>query len=174
MKENTTNGTKNGSRRTFLNKLTGGVLGLGATVASWPMIRSLFPNVLYEPPQRFRIGKPEVFQMGVTFLEERKIFLVREQNNYRVVSGVCTHLGCTVKFSPFQQPREIEVRNNTFTALGEFHCPCHGSRFHGDGTNYSGPAPRPLQWFSVELSPNDGSLVVDLGNEVDRDTSLVV
>ena len=174
MKKNEAEGTENGSRRTFLNKLTGGILGLGATISSWPMLRALFPNVLYEPPQRFRIGTPEGFQIGVTYLEDRKIFLVREQNDYRVVSGVCTHLGCTVKFSPFTQERELTVRNHTFTALGEFHCPCHGSKFHGDGTNYSGPAPRPLQWFHVEMSPNDGSLVVDLGNEVDRDSRLVV
>ncbi len=167
-------GNENGSRRSFLNKLTGGILGLGATITSWPMLRSLFPNVLYEPPQRFRIGLPEVFQNGVTYLEDRKIFLIRDQNDYRVVSGVCTHLGCTVKFSPFPQERELTVRNRTFNALGEFHCPCHGSKFHADGTNYSGPAPRPLQWFQVEVSPNDGSLVVDLGNEVDRDSRLVV
>ena len=174
MKKNDTAGAEAGSRRTFLNKLTGGILGLGATVASWPMLRSLFPNVLYEPPQRFRVGLPEAFQNGVTYLEERKIFLIREQNSYSVVSGVCTHLGCTVKFSPFTQERELTVRNRTFFASGEFHCPCHGSKFHGDGTNYSGPAPRPLQWFQVEVSPNDGSLVVDLGNEVDRDSRLVV
>ncbi len=149
-------------------------MALGAMVTSWPLLRSLVPNVLYEPPRRFGIGRPDGFQNGVTYLEDRRIFLIREVNDYRVVSGVCSHLGCTVKFAPFPQERELTVRNYTFNSLGEFHCPCHGSKFHGDGTNYSGPAPRPLQWFHVEISPKDGSLVVDLGREVDRDSRLVV
>ena len=62
----------------------------------------------------------------------------------------------------------------TYVSKGEFHCPCHGSKFHDDGTNYSGPAPRPLQWFRVDLAPEDGQLRVDLGREVDRETRLVV
>ena len=174
MKKKKAAGNDAGSRRTFLNKMTGGILGLGATITSWPMLRALFPNVLYEPPQRFRIGSPERFPNGVTYLEDRKVFLVRDQNDFGVISAICTHLGCTVNFSPFDQERELTVRKLTFTALGEFHCPCHGSKFHGDGTNFSGPAPRPLPWFRVEVSPNDGSMVVDLGNEVDRDSRLVV
>lgn len=173
MKKNEQRGS-DGARRTFLSRLTGGIMGLGAMVTSWPLLRSLVPNVLYEPPRRFRIGRPDGFQYGVTYLEERRVFLIREANNYRVVSGVCSHLGCTVKFAPFPQERELTVRNYTFNSLGEFHCPCHGSKFHGDGTNYSGPAPRPLQWFHLEISPNDGALVVDLAREVDRDSRLVV
>ena len=57
---------------------------------------------------------------------------------------------------------------------GEFLCPCHGSKFRGEGTNYSGPAPRPLQSFHIEVSPADGQLIVDLSREVDRDFRLVV
>jgi len=162
------------SRRTFLSRLTGAVVGLGAVVTSWPMFRSLFPNVLYEPPRRFSIGLPESFPQGVTFLDEQRIYVFRNSNQFHVVSGVCTHLGCTVKFAPFNQERELTVRNLTFQASGEFHCPCHGSKFHGDGTNYSGPAPRPLQWYSVEVSPNNGELMVDLSTAVDREFRLVV
>ncbi len=167
-------GTDVTTRRTFLQRLTGGVVGMGAVVMSWPLFRSLVPNVLYEPPKRFGIGSPDGFQNGVTFLEERRVFLMRDGNSYSVVSGICSHLGCTVKFSPFLQGRELTVRDYTFESIGEFHCPCHGSKFHGDGTNYSGPAPRPLQWYHLEVSPKDGSLVVDLAREVDRDTRLVV
>lgn len=161
-------------RRTFLARLTGAFLGMGALITSWPLFRSLVPNVLYEPPRRFKIGPPDEFQQGVTFLDERRVYLFRENSGFYAISGICTHLGCTVKFAPFARKETKTVRGLTFEAIGEFRCPCHGSRFHGDGTNYAGPAPRPLAWHRVEISPDDGQLVVDVGSEVDRDFRLVV
>jgi menaquinol-cytochrome c reductase iron-sulfur subunit len=161
-------------RRKFLVRITGLVVGLGGAVASWPLFRSLVPNVLYEPPKRFKIGSPERYQQGVTFIDEHRIYLFRQGSNFFAISGICTHLGCTVKFSPFKRAEEQTVRNVTFESLGEFLCPCHGSKFHGEGTNYAGPAPRPLKCFHIEVSPADGQLVVDLGREVDRDFRLVV
>jgi menaquinol-cytochrome c reductase iron-sulfur subunit len=174
MNKNMDGGSDSTTRRTFLQRLTGGVLGLVAAVGSWPMFRALVPNILYEPPKRIRIGAPGGFQNGMTYLEEHRLFLLRDGNSYSAVSGICSHLGCTVKFAPFEQTQQLTVRGIEFESLGEFHCPCHGSKFHGDGTNYSGPAPRPLQWHHVEVSPKDGSLVVDLAQEVGRDSKLVV
>ena len=49
------------SRRNFLTRATGTVLGLGAIVAAWPGFRSLIPNVLYEPPKQFKVGAPDKF-----------------------------------------------------------------------------------------------------------------
>ncbi len=162
------------SRRGFLTQLTGWLTGLGAVVGSWPFVRSLVPNVLYEPPRRFKIGMPETFSEGVHFLVEHRLFVFRRDNAIHTVSGICSHLGCTVKFSPFKQEKELTVRKVTYGSLGEFHCACHGSRFRDEGTNFAGPAPRPLQWHRLELSPEDGQIVVDLAREVDRDFRLVV
>ena len=162
------------TRRGFLGRLTAAVAGIGAVIAGWPLFRSLVPNVLYEPPKRFRIGVPESYQEGVTFLEEHRIFLIRESSRFHAISGICTHLGCTVKFSPFPMPQEETVRQFTYRALGEFHCPCHGSKFRGEGTNYAGPAPRPLKCFHLEVSAATGELVVDVASEVSRDVRLVV
>jgi len=165
---------REGPRRSFLARLTGAVVGVGALLTSWPFVRSLFPNVLYEPPQRFPVGLPEAFQQGVTFLDTQRVFLFRTATGFRAVSGVCSHLGCTVKFAPYNKPQEQTIRGLTLESPGEFLCPCHGSKFRGEGTNYSGPAPRPLRAFHLEISPADGQLVVDLGREVDRDFRLVV
>lgn len=162
------------SRRGFLGRLTAAVAALGALIAGWPFFRSLVPNVLYEPPKRFRIGAPESYQEGVTFLEAHRIFLIRQGSNFHAISAICTHLGCTVKFSPYPMPQEETVRQFTYRALGEFHCPCHGSKFRGEGTNYAGPAPRPLKCFRLEVSPATGELVVDVASEVSRDVRLVV
>ena len=162
------------SRRGFLAWLAGALAATGAALAAWPMFRSLVPNVLYEPPKRFRIGIPDTYQEGATFLEEHRLFLFRSGASFHAISGICTHLGCTVKFSPFGSPREETVRGYTFRALGEFHCPCHGSKFRGEGTNFAGPAPRPLTSYLLELSPETGELVVDVAAEVSRDFRLVV
>ncbi len=167
-------GSESDTRRTFLARLTGVVVGLGSVVAGWPLLRSVIPNVLYEPPKRFGVGPPDRFQQGVTFLDQHRLFLFRQGSAFFAISGVCTHLGCTVKFSPFARAQEIESHGQPFVALGEFHCPCHGSKFHGDGTNFAGPAPRPLMWHPLEVSAANGELVVDLGREVDNDFRLVV
>ena len=162
------------NRRSFLARLTGVVVAGGALVAGWPLFRSLIPNVLYEPPKRFPAGDPGRLQEGVTFLDEYRVYLFREGNSFHAISGICSHLGCTVKFAASGRAQEQTVREVTFTALGEFHCPCHGSKFHGEGTNYSGPAPRPLKWFRLEIAPANGELIVDMGREVDREFRLVV
>jgi cytochrome b6-f complex iron-sulfur subunit len=161
-------------RRTFLTWLTGAIVGLGAVVAGWPFLRSLAPNVNYEPPKRLRVGDPERFQQGVTYLEKHRLYVFKENNSFYVISAVCSHLGCTVKYAPYKRKEQQTVRKLTFDSGGEFHCPCHGSKFYGEGTNYAGPAPRPLAWHPMELSAADGQLVVDLGKQVDREFRLVV
>jgi hypothetical protein len=40
--------------------------------------------------------------------------------------------------------------------------------------NLSGPAPRPLAAFWLTLAPDDGQLVVDVGREVPRASSLLL
>jgi menaquinol-cytochrome c reductase iron-sulfur subunit len=161
-------------RRTFLARLTGVLVGAGSLIAGGPFFRSLVPNVLYEPPRRFKVGAPDEFQQGVTFVDKHRLYVFRDGDGFFVISAVCSHLGCTVKFSPYKQPQEETVRRHSFQSIGEFLCPCHGSKFKGEGTNYAGPAPRPLKWHPLELSTADGQLIVDLGKEVDRDFRLVV
>jgi len=162
------------SRRSFLTRLTGGVIGLGTLLGLWFSAGSLLPNVLYERPRKIKIGLPEVFPEGVSFIDEYRVYVFRERNAFYAVSGVCSHLGCTVKYSPFRQAKEMTVRSLKHSSKGEFNCPCHGSKFRDEGTNYSGPAPRPLEWLHLEVAPEDGQLRVDMGHEVDREFRLVV
>jgi Rieske Fe-S protein len=165
---------KENSRRSFLTRATQGVLGVGLVAAAWPYLRSLIPNVLYEPPRRFKVGFPDRFSEGVTFLESHRVYVFREGKSFHCISGVCTHLGCTVKYSPARAKTEQTVRGLTYGSQGEFHCPCHGSKFHDEGTNYSGPAPGPLEWHAIELSPEDGQLVVNLAKSTSREFRLVI
>lgn len=162
------------SRRSFLEKLgLGGILVSMAGVA-FQSFRSLIPNVLYEPPKRFKIGQPSSLADGVTFLEEKRLYVFKEGKSFYAISGACTHLGCTVKYTKLNQPKQIESGDGKKTINFEFHCPCHGSKFYADGTNYAGPAPRPLRWYKLDVSPDDGQLIVDLGEEVEQNFRLTV
>ena len=59
---------------------------------------------------------------------------------YSVLSGVCTHLGCSPKYYP-----EVEPKPWDSSWAGGFFCPCHGSMFDLVGRVYKGvPAPTNL------------------------------
>lgn len=162
------------SRRSFLQKLgLGGVLA-GFAGLGWQSFRSLIPNVLYEPPQRFKIGAPTNLAEGMTFLEDKRLYIFKEGKSLYAISAACTHLGCTVKYSKLNQAKQVEIGGKKQNISFEFHCPCHGSKFYADGTNYAGPAPRPLQWYKLEVSPDDGQLVVDMSSEVEQNFRLTV
>ncbi len=163
-----------GNRRTFLTRLGLTVIGLGFVGQAFAFLRSLVPNVLYEEPPRFKVGAPDRFNEGVTFLDDRKVFVFRENNTFQVMSAVCTHLGCTVNLRRLNQVQKVQAGGRELLEKQEFLCPCHGSRYYGDGTNYAGPAPRPLPFFRLEVSPDDGQLIVDATEETDRDFRLTV
>ncbi|MGE0130393.1 MAG: ubiquinol-cytochrome c reductase iron-sulfur subunit [Blastocatellales bacterium] len=162
------------SRRSFLSKL-----GIGVTLAAlagqaYAFLRSLKPNVLYEEPMRFKVGALDQFGEGGKFLEDKRLFIFRQSKTFYAISASCTHLGCTVKMQKLNQPKKVKARGREFDEQYEFHCPCHGSKYYGDGTNYAGPAPRPLDYFKLEVSPEDGQLIVDMSQRVGQDFRLTV
>ena len=59
------------------------------------------------------------------------------KEEYAVIVGVCTHLGCSPQFKPADDKAEMGASWN-----GGFYCPCHGSKFDFAGRVYKGvPAP---------------------------------
>ncbi len=138
----------NNSRRRFLLKAAwGGIaaLFLGSTAI---LARFFFPRVLFEPPTKFKVGKPSEFLPGIVdtrFKEKYGVWIVRDEGNRLfAIKTVCTHLGCT--------PNWIESRN-------KFKCPCHGSGFLRNGVNVEGPAPRPLDRYKITLGDNEQILI---------------
>jgi cytochrome b6-f complex iron-sulfur subunit len=118
----------------------------------------VIPNVLYEPPLTFKIGRPEDYPEGLDYLDDKRIFVIRQENHIKVVSAVCTHLGCSVQWAP--------ERNR-------FECPCHGSLFNARGQVTAGPAQNPLLWYEVTLTA-DGRLLVDESRPVSFQRTLSV
>ncbi|HMA17911.1 MAG TPA: Rieske 2Fe-2S domain-containing protein [Thermoanaerobaculia bacterium] len=166
--------TDKADRRDFLLKLGigSGIAALGAqTVAS---MRSLVPNVSYDAPTTVKIGAPNDFPDGLKFLPDERLFVFRQGNTFHAVSAVCTHLGCTVRAEALSQPEVKNVAGQSLRLTHRFLCPCHGSRYAGDGSNVSGPAPKPLAWYHLSVAPDDGQLVVDLARAVEHDFRLTI
>jgi len=125
--------------------VTGGLFTLG-------LARFMFPNVLAEPPSRFKVGFKEGFPAGkveTKYVAQYGVWVVNGeflgQQQIYALKTVCTHLGCT--------PNWLEAEQ-------KFKCPCHGSGFYKDGVNFEGPAPRPLERYAIKLA-DDGQLEVD-------------
>lgn len=146
-------------RRGFLSIMFGSMMAVGYTSLAavgglWTlgMARFMFPNILTEPPSKFKVGFPSDFAPGKVeekFKAQFGVWIVNTEYNGSpqvfALRTVCTHLGCT--------PNWLEAEQ-------KFKCPCHGSGFYKDGINFEGPAPRPLERYAIALS-DDGQLEVD-------------
>lgn len=157
---NQTGGTGPSSRREFLQKgisVAGwGALFLGVGAGTFQTVRFFFPSVVFHPPSVFQIGRIEdflsteapdaygVISVDSRFKQDHRFFVVREAERIYALYARCTHLGCTV---------------NWFQGLRIFKCPCHGSEFHSDGTEFAGPAPRPLDRLKISLDSEERILV---------------
>jgi cytochrome b6-f complex iron-sulfur subunit len=109
--------------------------------------------VLFEPPTKFSVGKPEDIPVGALIvMPEQKLYIVHSEAGFVAMSAVCTHLGCMTRY---EEPAKRLV------------CPCHGSEFSTEGTVTGGPAPKPLERRQVELK--DGQLIVDVSVTVADD-----
>ncbi len=161
-------------RREFLKKIGigAGLVAVGAQAAA--SLRSLVPNVSYDAPTTVKLGPPSEYPDGMKFLPEQRLFVFRDGNTFHAISAVCTHLGCTVRAEALSQVVVRTVEGVPVKLTHRFLCPCHGSRYEGDGKNVAGPAPRPLAWYPLSVASDDGQLVVDLARPVDRSFRLTI
>ena len=136
------------TRREFLTRLGAAALlasGAGAAAAA---VRFAVPETVAGAPERFPLGTPADFKVRtVTWLRDRELFVVRDEQGFGAFSSRCTHLGCTVRR----------------TAQG-YACPCHGARFDEAGRVAAGPARRGLPWFALALE-GDGRIWIDRSRE---------
>lgn len=73
----------------------------------------------------------------------QQVIVVMTEAGPRVFDAACTHLGCNVVWD---------------TAHSNFHCPCHGAVFSGEGKVVSGPVSSPLREIPFEIK--NGVLVI--------------
>jgi cytochrome b6-f complex iron-sulfur subunit len=74
------------------------------------------------------------------------VLVKRGDDDFVALEKKCPHLGCMVEY-----------------ADGELFCPCHGAKFTLAGTRITGPSPRDLKRYKVEIRPDEHVFV---GKEV--------
>jgi Rieske Fe-S protein len=129
------------SRRGFVAALLGGGFVLSAAAFLYPVVRYLIPpktadmgsdSVLAGKVGELKPNSGKIFRFG-----SRPGLLIRTaEGDYRAMSATCTHLSCTVQY-----------RDD----LREVWCACHNGKYNLNGRNISGPPPRPLEAFDVQV-----------------------
>lgn len=136
------------SRRDFFTRFGWGGFGAFTGLTLFGFIRSAFPRILFKPPSTFKAGFPSDYTLGevsTKYKKDFRVWIIRREDGFYAIFAKCTHLGCT--------PRWLSSEN-------KFKCPCHGSGYYKDGTNFEGPAPRPMDRFKISIA-EDGRLLVD-------------
>ena len=128
-------------RRSFIDViLAGGLLGWFGSVL-YPVVSFLKPPKVAEanvgtvkagaaadmPPNSGKIVK---------FGRQPVILLHTDSGDFRAFSATCTHLSCIVQY-----------RGD----LKQIWCACHNGIYDTYGRNVSGPPPRPLQEYAVNV-----------------------
>jgi menaquinol-cytochrome c reductase iron-sulfur subunit len=97
-------------------------------------------KVEIDTPTLFKI-KTKQTTGWISTEEELSFYVLTEDGrNYVVMSNICTHLGCRVRW--------IAEKN-------QFFCPCHNGVFDKNGDVVSGPPPKPLNRFEVKVDNNE-------------------
>jgi len=117
---------------------------LGAFVL-YPVARYLVPpripeaathRVLAAKKNELAPGSFKTFPFG----SQPGILIRTADGEYRAMSAVCTHLGCTVQYRGSDRM---------------IWCACHGGIYDLEGRNVSGPPPRPLERYDVHVEGED-------------------
>jgi ubiquinol-cytochrome c reductase iron-sulfur subunit len=150
-----------GTRRDFLDLLTGGFVVAGTAAAVWPLIQQMNPaaDTLASSTTEVDLGPIEEGQSITVIWQGKPVFIRRrtaeeikaagdvdvaslpdpeaddkrvQKPEWLIVVGICTHLGCIPKGQ-----RTGERRGD----FGGWFCPCHGSHYDTSGRIRKGPAP---------------------------------
>lgn len=138
----------------------GGIIGGAIGLPAIPYI--IGPAGQQEEGDWIRLGSVNKIELNVPTLfktkletqtgwvsseEEFAVYVLTENGqDFTVMSNICTHLGCRVRWIPDQDG---------------FFCPCHNAAFARDGSVSNGPPPRPLDRFEYKVE--DGVIFAKRG-----------
>ncbi len=84
------------------------------------------------------------------YIPKGKFYMVRDDDGLLALYKVCPHLGCLVPWE---------------AGADRFICPCHGSQYERDGTYITGPAPRGLDRFVIQVVGPGGQVLAETDPE---------
>lgn len=138
------------NRRRFLNFLIGGgLLGWIGSVL-YPIFSFLIPPKIPEaninsvnagPVVDFPDNSGKIIQFG-----RKPVLLIKDEvGEFHAFNGTCTHLDCIVQY-------RVDTK--------QIWCACHNGTFDLSGRNVSGPPPRPLEEYTVNIV-NDEIIIIN-------------
>jgi menaquinol-cytochrome c reductase iron-sulfur subunit len=151
------------SRRDFMKMVIAGISGvIGAAIGVPAIAYVVGPALQKGVDEWIRLGSVNKVEVNIPTLfktviqkqtgwinaeEEFSAYVLTENGqDFTVMSNICTHLGCRVRWIAEKEG---------------FFCPCHNGVFSKDGSVVSGPPPRPLDRFESKVE--DGVLFVKRG-----------
>ena len=150
-------------RRDFMKATIAVISGvIGAAIGLPAIAYVVGPALQKETDEWIRLGSVNKVEVNIPALfktviekqtgwinaeEEFSVYvLTTNGREFIVISNICTHLGCKVRWIPDRDG---------------FFCPCHNGVFAKDGSVVSGPPPRSLDRFESKVE--DGILFVKRG-----------
>ncbi len=151
------------SRRDFMKMVIAGISGvIGAAIGVPAIAYVVGPALQKGIDEWIRLGSVNKVEVNIPTLfktviqkqtgwinaeEEFSAYVLTENGqDFTVMSNICTHLGCRVRWIAEKEG---------------FFCPCHNGVFSKDGSVVSGPPPRSLDRFESKVE--DGVLFVKRG-----------
>ncbi len=137
--------TKLHSRRSFIGTILAiGFSGFAGSIL-YPIARYLIP-----PKQREvevsnvsggKLKDMENDSYKIVRFGNKPVILIRtDKGELKALSAQCTHLDCTVQYKKSE---------------GVIWCACHNGKYDLNGRNISGPPPRPLDPYLVQLKGDE-------------------
>jgi Rieske Fe-S protein len=132
-------------RRSFLNYLLGTSVGATIVAIAYPIVRFMIPPDVVEAAQTSVVAG----QVGELPANSAKIFKFGNKpgllihtaaGEFKALSATCTHLDCIVQYQPDQK---------------RIWCACHNGVYNVNGQAVSGPPPRPLDEYVVNIRGNE-------------------
>ena len=133
------------TRRKFLDYLLGTTAFATLGAILYPVFRFMVPPEIVEAQQNSVIaGKVndipantgKIFKFG----SKPGILIKTASGDIKAFSASCTHLDCIVQYDPVGKA---------------ITCACHNGKYDLTGKNISGPPPRPLEEFTVNIKGDD-------------------
>lgn len=130
------------SRRRWISYLLG--TSLGATILSflYPVLRFVVPPLASEPSLseiELDVKASDIAHNSgriVPFAGKPVLLLRTATGELKALAATCTHLACTVQYR---------------AERADVWCACHNGIYDTNGTNISGPPPRPLAKLDVNV-----------------------
>jgi cytochrome b6-f complex iron-sulfur subunit len=131
------------SRRSFLDYLIGGSIIVSTLAVLAGILTYIYPPKKEggaERTEKVEVGSLADLPVGKAkpvVYQDKNVMVMHVKAGLLAVDMRCTHLGCMVEWEESSQILK---------------CPCHAAFFDYQGKVISGPAPKPLPLYKVEVA----------------------